>query len=118
MNQPHIFIPSSVTHKVQRVEFQIPREQLAYFTILNSGRPRTGLHQTFFSFINGLPRVTVEYVTLEAGFVLLFCHRAATGGSRSLGRTVLPKTAPRHRCVPGVRPGRSFPGEAGAQEEG
>lgn len=65
--------------------------------------PHLGLHISLFFLIKGLQRVTVEYGTWEVHFLFLFCHQAATGGSRSLERTVLPKKPPRqvlYSCVP------------------
>lgn len=62
-----------------------------------------GLHISLFFLINGLKRVTVECMTWEVHFLFLFCHQAATGGSRSLERTELPKKLLRqvlYLCVP------------------
>lgn len=73
-----------------------------------------GLHISFFLFINVLQRVAVECTTWEARFLFLFCHQAATGGSRSLERTMLSKKPPRqvlYLCVP-------WPGSHGEESRG
>lgn len=104
----------SVTHKIQRVDFQIPWKQFSHFTFLNSVIPHLGLHIYFFFFINVSQRVTVECMTWEVRFLFLFCHQAATGGSRSLERTMLPKKPPRQvlfLCVP-------WPGSHGEKSGG
>lgn len=93
----------SVTHKILRVDFQIPWEQFSHFTFSNSVITHPGLHISLFFLINGLQRVPVACMTWEVPFLFLFCRQAATGGSRSLERTLLPKKSPRrvlYMCIP------------------
>lgn len=49
MNEPHLILSPYVTHKIERVEFQIPWEQLSYFYHLKL-RPLLGLHISTYLF--------------------------------------------------------------------